>query len=86
MSCERRVGEECALFLAVCFTHRRDTGKAFLFVDHGFAEHHDETAYDAQVTKEESEVEHQAISEALNDNYAEETDDRIFCVPFHDDG
>lgn len=74
------------VFLAVCFAHGRDTGKAFLFVDHGFAKHHDETAYDAQVAKEESEVEHEAISEALNDNYAKETDDCVFCVPFHDDG
>lgn len=83
---QEKNGEEYALFLAVCFAHRRNTGEAFLFVDHGFAKHHDETAYDAQVAKEESEVKHEAISKALNDNYAKETDDCVFCVPFHNDG
>ena len=74
------------LFLAVIFTDRRKPSEELLSRDHRFAENHDESTDDAQVAEEEVEVEDEAVSKTLNNNYSEETTDSVFCEALRYDG
>jgi len=74
------------VFLAVIFTDRRKPSEELLSRDHRFAENHDESTDDAQVAEEEVEVEDEAVSKTLNNNYSEETTDSVFCEALRYDG
>ena len=70
------------LFLAVIVANRWQTSKVFLPMEHRLAEHHDQTTDNREVTEEEVEVKDEAISETLDDDYAEETAHCEFSVTF----
>jgi len=83
---EEDTASEQEIFFAVGFTDRRETSEEFPSRDHRFTEDHDKSADDAQVAEEEIEVENEAISKALNDDYTEETTNSIFSVALRYDG
>lgn len=70
------------LFLAVVIANGRQAGKLFLSNEHRLSEHHDQTTDNREVTEEEVKVEDEAVSETLDDDYAEETANCKFGVAF----
>ena len=74
-----------ALFLPVRLADGGQAGEDLLARDHGLAEDHEEPAYDREVAEEEVEVEDEAVAEALNNNDAKETGNRVLRVPLGDD-
>jgi hypothetical protein len=69
------ITRRCLLFSSVCFTESRKSSKELLPCHHRIAEHHEQSANDAQVAQEEGEVENETVTETLNDDYAKETSD-----------
>jgi len=70
------------VFFAVSFTHGRESSEEFLPCNHCLAEDHDETANNAQIAKEEVEIENETVTETLNNDYTEETSHSILSIAF----
>jgi len=83
---EEDTASEQEIFFAISFTDRREASKELPSRDHRFTENHDESTDDAQITEEEIEVEDEAITEALDDDYTEETTYSILGVALRYNG
>lgn len=70
------------LFLAVVVANRWQASKMFLPMEHRLTEYHDQATDNREVAEEEVEVEDEAVSETLDNDYAEETAHCKFSVAF----
>ena len=76
---------EAVLFFAIRLAHVWQASKGGLAAHHGVAEDHEQASYDGEVTKEECEVENEAVSEALQNNNKEQSQRGTFCESLGDD-
>jgi hypothetical protein len=75
-----------SLFLPVVLADGWKPGKRSSSGDHRVTEDHEQSTNDAQVAQEEIDVENEAVSESLNDDYSEKSTDSKFRVFLRDNG
>lgn len=73
------------LLSAVVLIQRWDAGETRFPFGHGFAEDHQQSTNNRQVAQEEVEVKDETVSEALENDNAEESTDGNFCELLGDD-
>jgi hypothetical protein len=77
---EQDTARKLEVHLLVLLVESRQTGRGELLADPRVGEHHKKPSHDRQIAQEEVEVEHQAVSNALQNHDAHKTSYSVFGV------